>query len=368
MNNKLEHFSDAYSTYVEVDLHAIMKNALAIKMFTEKKLIAVVKANAYGHGSVYVALALERVADMLAVATVEEGVTLRKAGVVKPILVLFSSDRYTAHQFIEYDLIPTISDFEFADTLNSLTEKKMEVHININTGLNRSGIDWKEADSLIDKIYKLRKLTVSGIFTHFATADEKDKTFVFMQIERFCHALSMKKIDDKLIHTANSAAIMAIPETYFDAVRPGLSLYGIYPSEEKTIKLEPVLTWKARIGWIENILEYEGIGYGLTYRTKQRSRVAMIHVGYSDGYPRSLSNNAEVLVNGNRRKVIGRVCMDISVILLDKKDKADIGTEVVLLGRQGNEEITANELAHKAGTIPYEIITQIAHSVPRIYK
>ena len=171
----------------------------------------------------------------------------------------------------------------------------------------------------------------------------------------------------ELIHAANSAAALAIPEAHFDAVRPGLSLYGIYPSSERPIKLEPALTWKTRIGWVGTISEGEGVSYGLTYKASRETRVAMVQVGYGDGYPRALSGVGEVLIGGARRPIIGRICMDVSVVRLDPMDNVSVGDEVVLIGKQGNAEITVDEIAHRTGTISYEILTQIKTRVTRVF-
>ena len=359
---------DNYRTHVEIDLGAIRRNAEAIKTSTGKRLIAVVKADAYGHGVVPVTKALQGIADMFAIATVEEGVELRQSRVQEPILVLFSSLPEQAFQVVEHGLVPTISDWEFANRLNALTSDTIKVHVNINTGMNRSGVHWTEAVRFLNRLKTLDQLTVEGLFTHLATADETDKSHVFVQLKRFTSVLEEIPNGGKLVHAANSAAILAIPEAYFDAVRPGLSLYGVYPATERPIALEPALTWKARIGWVGSLSEGEGVSYGLTYKAPHRTRVAMVQVGYGDGYPCALSNVGEVLIGGARRPVIGKVCMDVSVVCLKPTDNVLIGDEVVLIGKQGDAEITVVELAHRAGTISYEILTQIGTRVPRVFK
>ena len=357
-----------YRTHVEIDLGAIRRNAEAIKAFTGKRLIAVVKADAYGHGVIPVTKALQGIADMFAVATVEEGVELRQSRVQEPILVLFSSLPEQAFQVVEHRLVPTISNWEFANRLNALTSDTLKVHVNINTGMNRSGVHWTEAARFLNRLKTLDQLTVEGLFTHLATADETDKSHVFVQLKRFASVLEEIPNGGKLVHAANSAATLAIPETYFDAVRPGLSLYGVYPATERPIALEPALTWKTRIGWVGSLSEGEGVSYGLTYKAPHQTRVAMVQVGYGDGYPRTLSNVGEVLIGGARRPVIGKVCMDVSVVRLKPTDSVLIGDEVVLIGKQGDAEITVAELAHRAGTISYEILTQIGTRVPRVFK
>ena len=358
---------DYFRTYTEIDLGAIRRNAEAIKAYTGKRLIAVVKADAYGHGVVPVTEALHSVADIFAVATIEEGVALRQAGIREPILVLFSSLPEQAVQVVAHELTPTIGDWEFADRLNDVASETINVHININTGMNRSGVCWTEAEQFLNRLKTLPRLDVEGFFTHLSTADETDKHFVFLQLDRFSSVLKEISDGSALIHAANSAAALAIPEAYFDAVRPGLSLYGVYPASEKPIKLEPALTWKTRIGWIGSISEGEGVSYGLTYKAPRETRAAMVQVGYGDGYPRALSGVGEVLIGGARRPIIGRVCMDVSVVRLEPTDNVSVGDEVVLIGKQGDSEITVDELAHRAGTISYEILTQIGTRVKRIF-
>ena len=357
-----------FRTHTEIDLGSIRRNAEAIKTSTGKQLIAVVKADAYGHGIVPVIEALRAVADMFAVATIAEGVALRQAGIRDPILVLFSSLPEQAADIVAHGLTPTIGDWEFADKLNVVAPETVNVHVNINTGMNRSGVSWTEAGQFLRRLKTLHRLNVEGVFTHLATADETDKRFVCVQRKRFSSVLEKVSKRSALVHAANSAAALAIPEAHFDAVRPGLSLYGIYPASERPIKLEPALTWKARIGWLGSISEGEGVSYGLRYKAPRETRVAMVQVGYGDGYPRALSSVGEVLIGGTRRPIIGSVCMDMSVVRLEPTDNVSIGDEVVLIGKQGDAEITVDELAHRAGTITYEILTQIGTRVPRIFK
>ena len=230
---------DYFRTHTEIDLGAIRRNAEAIKAYTGKQLIAVVKADAYGHGVVPVIEALRTVADMFAVATIAEGVALRQAGIRDPILVLFSSLPEQAIQIVEHGLTPTIGDWEFADRLNDVASETVNVHVNINTGMNRSGVYWTEGVQFLRRLETLPRLNVEGVFTHLATADETDKHFVFVQLDRFSSVLEKISNGSELIHVANSAVTLAIPEAHFGAVRPGLSLYGIYPAPERPIKLEP---------------------------------------------------------------------------------------------------------------------------------
>ena len=358
---------DYFRTHTEINLTVIRRNAETIKASTGKQLIAVVKADAYGHGVVPVVEALREVADMFAVATIAEGVALRQAGIRDPMLVLFSTLPEQAVHIVAHGLTPTISDWEFADRLNAVASKIVNVHVNINTGMNRSGIHWTAAAQFLNRLKTLHRLNVAGVFTHLATADETDKHFVFLQLKRFASGLEKVSTNSKLRHAANSAAALAIPEAHFDAVRPGLSLYGIYPASERPIQLEPALTWKARVGWIGSVSEGEGVSYGLEYKAPRETRVAMVQVGYGDGYPRALSDVGEVLIGGARRPITGSICMDVSVVRLEATDHVSVGDEAVLIGKQGAAEITVDELAHRAGTISYEILTQIGARVPKHY-
>ena len=357
-----------FRTHTEIDLLAIRHNAEVIKRHTGRQLIAVVKADAYGHGAVRVAEVLRSVADMFAVATVEEGIELREAGIRKPVLILFSCLPAQVGPIVGFNLTPSIGDWEFATALNEIASETAptKVHLNVNTGMNRSGVCWTEAPKFLSKLKNLRGLEVEGLFTHLATADEADKSFVSVQLKRFSPVLSDN--GEKMVHVANSAATLAVPASHFDAVRPGLSLYGVYPATEKPILLKSALTWKARIGWLSTISEAEGVSYGLTYKAPYPIRVAMVQIGYGDGYPRALSGTGEVLIGGVRRPIIGRVCMDVSVVQLEPTDKVAIGDEVVLIGKQGNAEITVDEIAQRAGTISYEILTQIGTRVKRTFR
>ena len=368
-------------SHVEIDLLKIQDNAKSIKEYCNRKLIAVVKADAYGHGAVQVANVLHNIVDIFAVATVEEGIELRQAGIRNPILVLFTTLPETVDEIISYELTPTIDNWNLATRLNeavlsrnSLLQlvpiQKAYIHLDINTGMNRSGIPHLEVRDFINKLNTLNRLELEGITTHLATADEEDQSFVNLQLQRFLSSIEdVKKSDTGIpfFHVANSAATISIPDSHFDAVRPGLALYGIYPSNSYYVDLQPALSWKTHVIWVNTIDSGEGISYGLTHKVTQPTRIAAIQVGYGDGYPRSLSNKGEVLIGGTRRPILGRICMDITVVGLETTDNIEIGDEVILIGKQGDEEITVDEIAEKADTIPYEILTQIGKRVKRIY-
>ena len=438
-------------TWIEVNLPAIAANAEAIKTHTGTCLIAVIKADAYGHGAVRVAQTLHEIADMFAVATVEEGAELRDAGIRKPILILFSPLPELAEAIVAYQLTPAIDNWQLAQRLvDAISNSQFAVHVEINTGMNRSGVHWTEAKAFLDRLKTLNQLEIRGVFTHFATADDVDKSYAYLQLERFSALLDKLMAESRaegeasayrgrsIVHAANSAATLTLPEARFDAVRPGLSLYGIYPSTEKPIPLQPALAWKTRIGWVGWIEAGVGVSYGITYRAPHRTRIAMLHVGYGDGYPRELSNppstvgrgpvprnapplpstvgrgpgavgnrayggsntlpstvgrgpvprnasplpstvgrgpvprnapiGGEVLIGGKRRPIIGRICMDATLIQLEPSDDVSIGDEAVLIGKQGDAEIGIDEVAARAGTISYHILTQISRRVARNYK
>lgn len=368
-------FSDL-RTQLEVNLLAIHRNVSAIKTHTGKKLIAVVKANAYGHGAIAVSDKLQDQVDMFAVANVEEAIELRDAGIYNPIFVLFPPNPLYAETIVQNQFITAVDNWHIIKMLSFMKNifdigkeltSRVKVHVDINTGMNRSGIHYTDASSFLKELDTHSEIQVTGVFTHLATAEEPDKSFSLQQLERFNSAVENAS-EDIMRHAANSAATLAIPESHYDAVRPGLSLYGIYPGEEQPIPLESALTWKAYICWIEDIKSGEGVSYGLTYKATSRTRVAGIHVGYGDGYPRALSNRGEVLIGGKRHPIIGQICMDLMVVKLEQNSEVSIGQEVVLLGKQENEEISVNELAEKADTIPYEILTRIGKRVRRIYK
>lgn len=368
-------------SHVEIDLLKIQDNAKSIKEYCNRKLIAVVKADAYGHGAIQVADVLHNITEMFAVATVEEGIELRQAGIRNPILVLFSTLPDTVDEIISYELTPTIDNWDLATRLNeavlgrnSLLQfvpiEKANIHLDINTGMNRSGIPHLETKEFIEKLQTLNRLELEGITTHLATAEEEDQTFVNLQLQRFVSSIEdVAKSDTGIpfFHVANSEATLSIPDSHFDAVRPGLALYGIYPSNSYFVDLQPALRWKTHVNWVNMIDSGEGISYGLTHKVTQPTRIAGIQVGYGDGYPRSLSNKGEVLIGGTRRPILGRICMDITVVGLETTDNIEIGDEVILIGKQGDEEITVDEIAEKAETIPYEILTQIGKRVKRIY-
>jgi alanine racemase len=376
------------TTWTEIDLAAIRSNAQAIKSHIRRNtpdgkgcpaLIAVIKADAYGHGAVPVARTLLDEATMFAVATVEEAIELRDAGIGVPIFVLFNALPDQAETIVRYQLTQSVCELTLCKALSRIAQasnQRIKVHVDVNTGMNRGGLRYTEVVDFIQWLRALDGIEVDGIFTHFAAADEADKTYTHLQLQRFesvLSALSDLNLRPPIAHAANSAATLALPASHFDAVRVGLSLYGIYPSSDvrkgaqHTVPLQPALTWKARVICLHEAEAGESVSYGCTYKTDQRLWLATVPVGYADGYPRSLSNFGAALIGGKRRQLVGRVCMDGTVFRIDHPVDVAIGDAAVLIGRQGVQEITVNQVAERAGTISYEILTGIGKRVPRVY-
>ena len=371
------------TTWVEVDLSAIVSNAKAIKAYSQSSLlITVIKADAYGHGVIPVAEALREEATMYAVATVAEAIELRTADIRKPVLVLFNALPVQAETIIEYELTTSVYEPTLCKALSRAAQAKgtsVKVHIDVDTGMNRGGIWYTEAVDFLKWLTTLERIEIEGIFTHFATADEADKNRAHLQLDRFKSVLStLSKLNLRppIVHTANSAAALTLPDAYFDAVRVGLSLYGVYPSSEiretGPVSLQPALSWKARIICLRQSIQGEGVSYGRTHIVDEPTWLATLPVGYADGYPRALSNRGEALIRGARCQQVGSVCMDGTVFRIASQEGDEnlplrIGDEAVLIGRQGDSEITVNEVADRAGTISYEILTGIGKRISRVY-
>ena len=338
-------------------------------------LAAVVKSDAYGHGMVGVArTALEAGVDWLHVFSVAEGVSLRAAGVDAPVLVLGPAFETEVAPALDAGLRLTVAD---AHSAKMVAEARIrgKVHLKLETGTNRQGLRPAEVPDVV-AILSGAGVVVEGAYTHYADIeDTTDHSFANDQLERFRAAISTLRLT--LPHTACSAAAILFPDTYFKMVRVGIALYGLWPSAEtrvsaqmygrNTLDLAPVMTWKTRVSQIKTVPAGEYIGYGRTYRCTRDSRVAILPVGYADGYPRALSNVGHVLIHGMRAPVRGRICMNLSMVDVTDIPQAAHGDEVVLLGKQGSEQVTADALAKLAGTINYEIVTRAAPGAPRIW-
>jgi alanine racemase len=374
--------------WAEIDLAAIAHNVRELRRLIGDKvqLMVAVKANAYGHGAVEVArAALASGADQLGVARVEEGVALRRAGIEAPILILGYTPPDNASDLIEHRLMPTVYALENARAFSAAAaavNKSIAFHIKVDSGMGRLGVpcDALQLDisqqpvAAIKAIIQLPGLEFQGLCTHFATADHGDKTFAHRQFSRFqalVADLEAAGIEIPIKHAANSGAIIDMPETHLDMVRAGISLYGLKPSPEvdlSRIDLRPALSLKARIIHLKTVPADTRISYGGTWTAPCATTIATIPVGYGDGYNRRLSNRGRMLVNGKRAPIVGRVCMDLTMLDVGHIDDVKVGDEAVLIGRQGEEEISADEIAELLGTINYEVVTALMARVERVYK
>ncbi|NPA90302.1 MAG: alanine racemase [Chloroflexi bacterium] len=361
--------------WAEVDLSALQANVRALKRFTAPhvELMAVVKANAYGHGAVPVArAALAAGATRLAVHRLEEGIALREAGITAPILLLGYTRVGSAEKVVQYRLTPTVNSEDFARALNQWAPPHFPVHIKVDTGLSRFGLAPEEVLPFVRFLQRLSHVQVEGIYTHFATADELDPGPVWDQWRTFLDVLGSLNMSYGPIpfrHACNSAATLRFPQAHLDGIRPGIALYGMAPSTEwpSPIPLRPVLSLKSVVVRVHTLRPGTAIGYGRTYVVKQPTRVALVPIGYGDGYPRALSNRGAVLIQGRRAPILGRVSMDQVVVDVSHIPHVQLEDEVVILGDQGEDAIRAEEIARWAGTINYEITTHLLPRVPRVY-
>ncbi len=364
-------------TWAEIDVPALAQNLKNIsrKIGRQTKILAIVKADAYGHGALEVAKACEKHRCYLGVALIEEAITLRKAGIKAPILILGSIFPFTNFKYVlDYNLIPTIASLAGARSLSRIAVKhkqKIKFHLKVDTGMGRIGIRPLSAAATIRKIKALPFIEMEGLYTHLASAED-DEAYSRQQIEMFIRIikeLEQEKITVKYKHVSGSAAILKYRNYPFNMVRPGLMMYGLAPFKRagKQITLHPVLSLKTKIVYLKRLSKGNSISYGRTFITKRNSFIGTLPIGYADGYSRSLSNRAMVLVQGKRVPVIGRVCMDMCMIDLTGMKGIDVGEEVVLVGKQGQETISVNEVAEWARTISYEIVCGISARVPRIY-
>jgi alanine racemase len=361
-----------------IDHDALRWNLAQIrdKVGAQVKILSMVKANGYGHGAVPVARTLSATGgDAFGVATLEEAVDLRDGGIQAPILVLAGIYLNQLEEFFNHSLTPVVHDLVGLKQLDEAVESRgtsLSVHVKIDTGMGRLGFLTAEADAWIPALKNLRALKLAGVFSHFSHAESVQGDYTRKQLKIFNgvkEKIRAQGIAAPLIHFANSAATITLPSAYFDMVRPGIMLYGVYPSPEMAneVTLKPVLTWKTSILQLKKVPPQTSISYGQTFITKRESIIATLPVGYADGYQRLLSNRGQVLVRGQRAPVIGRVCMDLTMIDVTDIRTIQQGDEVVLLGRQDDAEISADEMATWANTISYEILTSIGARVPRIH-
>jgi len=363
-------------TRVEVDLNILTSNFTAIKSHVKKsKIMPILKANAYGHGLVRVAQLYEKLkADYLGVAVVEEGILLREMGIKMPILVLGGIWGNQIPLFLKHDLSITASSIDKLkqiDETSAQMKTKAKVHLKIDTGMERLGVHYYNAEKFLEVAYNHKNIIVEGVYSHFANSESNDLTHAKLQLERFNEVLQFfgkRSIQHPFRHIANSGAILQLPESNFDMVRPGIMLFGVYPSAtiEKTVEVKPALSWKSLVVYFKVIKAGNAVGYGLTFKPDHNIRAVTIPVGYGDGYFRNLGNKAMVMISGNKYPVIGNVSMDQIVVNIEN-DSAYNGDEVILLGSDGKNSVTVEDLAIWEGTIPYEILTNINTRVPRIY-
>ncbi|MFA7227527.1 MAG: alanine racemase [Melioribacteraceae bacterium] len=363
-------------TRLEIDLKILSENFRQIKKHVAPaRMMPILKANAYGHGLVRVARLMEELgADYIGVAVLEEGILLREEGIKIPILVLGGIWGNQIPHFLKHNLTITASSIEKLNQINELAGQmsiKAKVHLKIDTGMERIGVHYYSAEKLLEETLKCKNVEIEGIFSHFANSDNPGLDYTHLQLERFIDVLRFYEkhsLPAPLRHISKSGSILQMPEANLDLVRPGLLLYGVYPSKEipHTIKVRPASTWKSLVVYFKVIKANHPVGYGLTWQADHDVRSVTVPVGYGDGYFRSMSHKAEVLLRGKRYPVIGRISMDQIVINIEK-DSAYNGDEVILFGSGGENKITVEELAEWAGTIPYEILTNINTRVPRVY-
>lgn len=363
-------------TLVEVNLDRLEENLGAIRdRVTPARIMPILKANAYGHGLVPVAKLMESLgANYLGVAVLEEGLLLREAGISTPILVLGGILGNQVPHFLKHDLTITASSIEKLEQVEAAAQSMgitARVHLKIDTGMERIGVHYYNAESLLEASLGCRHLQVEGIFSHFANADLPDLSHAHLQMERFQEVLRFyerRSLPFPVRHIANSPAILQIPESYFDLVRPGILLYGVYPTTQipRSIQVRPALSWKSHVVYFKVIKPRHPVGYGSSWQSDHMVRAVTVPVGYGDGYFRSMSGSAQVIIHGERYHVIGAIAMDQIVVNIEW-DSAYNDDEVILIGGEDGAAITCNEMAGWANTIPYEILTNINTRVPRIY-
>ena len=365
--------------WAEIDLDILANNMRNIKKLAgNKEVMAVVKADAYGHGALDVApCLLENGASKLAVAMLTEAIELRNNNITAPIMILGYTPIYLGEELIKYNIEQTIYDLNYAKELSNLAiklNKKAKVHIALDTGMGRIGfLPTDESFNAICEICNLPGLDVIGIFTHFSSSDEKNKEYTqyqFNQIYNFIERLEVNEINIPLKHASNSAAIIDLPNTYLDAVRAGIILYGYYPSDEvkkDNLSIKPALTLKAKIAHVKELDSGMYISYNRTFKTSRKSKIATIPIGYADGYIRTLKHEAKVIVNGQLAPIVGNICMDQFMIDVTDIDNVKSGDEVILLGESNEVKFNADDLAKCMNSINYEVLCLLKNRVPRAY-
>ena len=372
-------FKHLRPVWAEINLDNLEFNMRGIKKIAKSaEIFGVVKADGYGHGAVDIApVLLENGATRLAVAVISEAVELRRSGIDCPIMILGYTPLSLADDILKYDIEQTVFSYEYALELSKIAEKrhiKVKIHIALDTGMGRIGFLPEEKD--VEDVYKISKLPnieIEGLFSHFSTADEANKEYTYNQFNNFnwfYEKLKNKGVSIMIRHIANSAAIMELPDTHLDGVRPGIILYGYYPSEEvnkENLELKPVMTLKTNIVHIKTLKKGEYISYGRKFRCEKDSVIATLPVGYADGYTRLMFGKAKVIINDEFAPVVGRICMDQCMVDITDISTAKVGDEVILMGESKNCKFNADDIAKHINTINYEVVCMIGKRVPRVY-
>ncbi len=363
-------------TFAEINLDRLTENFRAIETaVSPARIMPILKANAYGHGLVEIARhVISLGAAYLGVAFLEEGILLREKGITSPILVLGGILGNQVPLFLKHDLTLTASSIEKLAQINEAAKAmnmKAKVHLKIDTGMERIGVHYYNADPFLEAALACDHCLVEGIYSHFANADSASLISAHEQLRRFNQVLSFyekRGLQSPMRHMANSGAILQMPQSHFDMVRPGILLYGVYPSAEasRTIAVKPALTWKSRVVYFKVVKPGHTVSYGSTWQSDHMVRVVTIPVGYGDGYFRRMSGKAQVIIRGKKYPVIGRICMDQMMVNIEW-ETAYNDDEVILIGESGEERISCEDLAEWGGTVAYEVLTNINTRVPRIY-
>jgi alanine racemase len=365
-------------TVAEIDLGSLEFNYRQLQKRIPEgvKLLAVVKADAYGHGAIPISRKLEKLGvAYLGVAISDEGVELRKGGVKAPILILGGIYKEGVDRVLQFDLTPVVFQKETLRLLTKTAErwkKKVKVHLKVDTGMGRLGVPLKLWPTFLKELKRFPEIEIEGILSHFSMTDEEE-SFTTHQWREFQEAVALAKemgISYKFLHIANSGTLITFPSYLGNLVRPGIMLYGAYPSLtfQDLIQLKPVMTLKTRIHFLKSVAPGTRISYGGAFITKRESLIATLPIGYADGYSRHLSNQGQVLIRGKRAPIVGKVCMDFIMVDVTEIPNVSLGDEVILMGKQGKEQITAEEIAKKIDSISYEVLCLIGKRVPRIYK
>ncbi len=368
---------DKYLTWAEIDLNAIRHNFRVLrKLAGTAKILTVIKADAYGHGMLpIVKLLVREKVDFIGLSNLNEGITLRRAGIKTPILLFETTLAEQAKAIIDHELTPTVCTHELAVALNRYAQKCrriVDIHVKVDTGMGRLGVWYEEALGFIKKLSRFSNLRIQGICTHFPSADT-DRAFTQKQIQQFSALVGQLKrsgLNIPYVHAANSMGLAGYKAPILNLARPGLMLYGLYPRPEleRRISLRPVMSVHSKVIFLKRIEKGRSISYGRTFIAPRPMTVATLPIGYSDGYLRGLSGKADVLIGGRRCPVLGRVTMDQIVVDVSKVKNPRLGMPVVILGKQGKNKICAHELAQLAHTIPYEIVCSLGSRLPRVYK